>query len=123
MSTINPNDPGIMVCARAHPGDTPLLNCGQCEAGLKISGFGLTRLLEFRYTTGRDMTILCNACGKLAMDAIQSRMRENPAFGASMEILPNALEAIADTDPELAKQLFRRDAETRDAERRENEKK
>lgn len=73
--------------------------------------------------TGKRMALLCNECGGLAAQTITEHISANPGHpGAQIEILPDALDQIADRDPQLAKELFRKDAETRERNAKDDKK-
>jgi hypothetical protein len=103
---------GFMICKKAT--SSPFA-CAVCRQRIEVSVFGKIRMREMHEKEGVKMTLLCNECGGKVMDEMRRRSEAEPEKHRedSIEILPNALEAIADTDKKLALELFRKDAETR----------
>lgn len=106
------NNAGYMICASAK---SSRYVCANCRARIEVSPYGQARIKQFN-DEGKTMLLLCNPCGNEALAAVNKRVQTEPQHQATLEILHGALEAIADRDPELAKQIFRADAATRAAE-------
>lgn len=105
---------GFMICKKAK--SSPYA-CTLCRHRIEVSPYGQVRMQEMA-KTGKRMALLCNECGGKAVETITQAAAKPEHPGATIEILPNALDQIADGDPELAKALFRRDAETREQKRK-----
>jgi hypothetical protein len=110
---VNANDiGGFMICKKAK---SSRYACELCRQRIEVSGFGQVRMREMEQA-GKRMALLCNECGGKAVETITQAAAKPEHPGATLEILPDALEQIADRDPQLAKELFRKDAETRERE-------
>ena len=83
--------------------------CVCCRQRVAITTDGKIRLLEY-HAKGQELAILCNACGAQMTDKLTA---DPNGHGIDLEILPHALKEIADRAPELAKELFRKEAKQR----------
>lgn len=109
---------GFMICKKASSSPHA---CENCRDRIEVSVYGKVRMQQMA-ETGKRMALLCNTCGATAMATMTEMAAASPKQQTTIEVLPVAIEQIADRDPELMKALFRRDSETRAQKAKDDEK-